>query len=436
MTDLAINVQNLSKRYRIGLKEEMPDTLGGAVKSWLRMPINNFKQLRQLSSFSNNGHDRNDIIWALKDATLTVKHGEVIGLIGLNGAGKTTLLKILSRITEPTDGRAIINGRVSSLLEVGTGFHPELTGRENVYLNGTILGMSKQEIDRKFDEIVDFSGVEKFIDTPVKRYSSGMQVRLAFAVAAHLEPEILLVDEVLAVGDVAFQKKCLGKMGDVAKQGRTVLFVSHNMSAIQQLCQRCVLLDKGVVSMDGDTRSVVSSYLKHWHGNLKPVYKGAGQLPEESQEKATLLEAEVLNADGEPCQYLRFGEPFSIRMLWQHRSDIKGVNYSIRVFDNRDRFLCAVNTQTSDMKIESVGTHEIRCRFDQNVLAPGDYFFTISCFVKPKTTMLHVAERCLGSVVSDVPYYSDNIFNIRGNPIFAQQATWQITEAEDSRIKA
>lgn len=262
MSHIAIKVENLSKRYRIGLKDEMPDTFVGAVISWLKAPVANFRQLRKLSHFSENGHDPDDIIWALKDVSFDVKSGEVVGIIGRNGAGKSTLLKILSRITEPTAGRAIINGRVSSLLEVGTGFHPELTGRENVYLNGTVLGMSKAEIDRKFDEIIDFSGVKKFIDTPVKRYSSGMQVRLAFAVAAHLEPEVLVVDEVLAVGDAEFQKKCLGKMKDVAGEGRTVLFVSHNMAAVENLCSRSIMLDQGKILNNGPSTEVIHSYLK------------------------------------------------------------------------------------------------------------------------------------------------------------------------------
>jgi lipopolysaccharide transport system ATP-binding protein len=262
MSDIAIRVENLSKRYRIGLREEMPDTLIGAMTNWLKSPMTNFWQLRKLSHFSDNGHDPEDVIWALKDVSFEVKQGEVVGIIGRNGAGKSTLLKILSRITEPTSGRAIINGRVSSLLEVGTGFHPELTGRENIYLNGTVLGMSKPEIDHKFDEIVDFSGVEKFIDTPVKRYSSGMQVRLAFAVAAHLEPEILLVDEVLAVGDAEFQKKCLGKMERVAKEGRTVFFVSHAMPTIIRLCPRAILLNEGKIAEDGSTPHVVGTYIQ------------------------------------------------------------------------------------------------------------------------------------------------------------------------------
>jgi len=261
MSDIAIRVQNLSKRYRIGLKEEMHDSLVSIFTDFVTRPIKNLQRLRKLARFQEDGHDPEDIIWALKDVSFEVKRGEVIGIIGCNGAGKSTLLKILSHITEPTSGRVEMQGRVSSLLEVGTGFHPELTGRENIYLNGTILGMKRVEITHKFNEIVDFSGVEKFIDTVVKRYSSGMRVRLAFAVAAHLEPEILLIDEVLAVGDAAFQKKCLGKMGDVAKGGRTVLFVSHNMFSLQNLCTRGILLESGKIAMENDITAVIEKYL-------------------------------------------------------------------------------------------------------------------------------------------------------------------------------
>jgi len=254
MDDIAIRVEGLSKRYRIqqGARARY-GTLRDALVEAVRAPF------RRRSSPGSAGND--SCIWALKDVSFEVKRGEVVGIIGRNGAGKTTLLKILSRITEPTEGWAEVRGRVGSLLEVGTGFHPELTGRENIYLNGAILGMRKAEIDRKFDEIVAFAEIEKFIDTPVKFYSSGMYVRLAFAVAAHLDPEILLVDEVLAVGDAAFQKKCLGKMGEVAAGGRTVFFVSHNMAAISSLCKRAFLLDKGVVQMDGQSERVISTYL-------------------------------------------------------------------------------------------------------------------------------------------------------------------------------
>ncbi|NLE45725.1 MAG: ATP-binding cassette domain-containing protein [Chloroflexi bacterium] len=252
-SDIAIRVDGLSKQYRIGRRQERHDTLRDAIVAGAK-------------SFGRRDRDgsTDDTLWALKDVSFEVKRGEVVGVIGRNGAGKSTLLKILSRITEPTAGRAEIHGRVGSLLEVGTGFHLELTGRENIYLNGAILGMRRVEIERKFDEIVAFAEIEKFLDTPVKRYSSGMYVRLAFAVAAHLEPEILLVNEVLAVGDAQFQKKCLGKMGEVAKKGRTVLFVSHNMTAIMALCSRSLLVDAGRIARNGESHDVVQTYLENF----------------------------------------------------------------------------------------------------------------------------------------------------------------------------
>ncbi|CAJ0888421.1 Teichoic acids export ATP-binding protein TagH [freshwater sediment metagenome] len=264
MTDVAILIENLSKAYLLGhhVGEKEPYT---ALRDVLARNVRNL--LRKTRDMAIRRPvvqgDEFEEFWALKDVSFEVKRGEVLGVIGRNGAGKSTLLKVLSRITEPTKGRVTINGRVASLLEVGTGFHPELTGRENIFLNGAILGMSRQEIKRRFDEIVDFAEVEKFLDTPVKRYSSGMYVRLAFAVAAHLETEILVVDEVLAVGDVQFQKKCLGKMQDVTSKGRTVLFISHNMAAIEQLTHRAILLKKGELVCNDDTPNVVARYLGH-----------------------------------------------------------------------------------------------------------------------------------------------------------------------------
>ncbi len=261
MSQSVIKVRNLSKRYRLGLKEKQSDTLVGQISQIIRSPYENLKRLRDLNRF---GQEDESVFWALKDIFFEVKEGEVLGIIGKNGAGKSTLLKILSQITEPTSGKIEIYGRVASLLEVGTGFHPELSGRENIYMNGTILGMTRREIDSKLDEIIDFSGIEKFIDTPVKFYSSGMKVRLGFSVAAHLDPEILIIDEVLAVGDYEFQKKCLGKMEDVSKnQGRTVLFVSHNMVAVKNLCTRVLLLKDGCLIANGNSFSVIDSYLNY-----------------------------------------------------------------------------------------------------------------------------------------------------------------------------
>ena len=247
-----IKVEHLAKHYRIGTNQPAYQTLRDTIVDTVKSP---FRRQR-------NGEDTSTDVWALHDVSFEAAHGEVIGIIGRNGAGKSTLLKILSRITEPTRGRAELYGRVGSLLEVGTGFHPELTGRENIFLNGVIMGMKREEIERKFDEIVSFAEVSRFLDTPVKRYSSGMYVRLAFAVAAHLEPEILIVDEVLAVGDAGFQRKCLDKMRDVSQHGRTVLFVSHNMSAITRLCDRTILIDQGRVLDDGPSHRVVSAYLR------------------------------------------------------------------------------------------------------------------------------------------------------------------------------
>lgn len=255
-----IKVSGLSKRYRIGIKEVRSTTLFGSFVNFIKTPLTNFQKLQRLNSFTQ---DDNSVFWALKDIDFQINQGEVLGIIGKNGAGKSTLLKILSQITEPTFGKVEIHGRVASLLEVGTGFHPELSGRENIYMNGTILGMSRKEIDKKFEEIVDFSGVEKFIDTPVKFYSSGMKVRLGFSVAAHLDPEILIIDEVLAVGDYDFQKRCIGKMEEVSKGlGRTVLFVSHQLSMISSLCTRTILLENGTIKFDGETNVALSKYLK------------------------------------------------------------------------------------------------------------------------------------------------------------------------------
>jgi lipopolysaccharide transport system ATP-binding protein len=265
VNDTIIKVEGLSKKYRIHHRRAdrytaLRDVITEAVTGIFRR-----------NSFAVDGSQSSEDFWALSDVSFEVARGEVLGIIGRNGAGKSTLLKILSRITEPTKGRAELNGRVASLLEVGTGFHPELTGRENIYLNGAILGMSRREIKRKFDEIVGFAQIERFLDTPVKRYSSGMYVRLAFAVAAHMEPEILIVDEVLAVGDAAFQKRCLGKIGEVASGGRTVLFVSHNMLAVTSLCKRILLFDKGRIAASGEPSTVVNSYLKEVGSSLSAV---------------------------------------------------------------------------------------------------------------------------------------------------------------------
>jgi len=271
MSNIAITAEGIGKRYRIGTAARRANSLREVMSDMLLAPLRNLATLRRRGTFGPQ--DDPDVIWALRDVSFELKHGEVLGFIGRNGAGKSTLLKILCRITHPTTGHAVIRGRVGSLLEVGTGFHPDLTGRENIYLNGSVLGMDRRFIKAHFDEIVEFSGVERFIDTQVKRYSTGMQMRLAFAVAAHLEPEILIIDEVLAVGDAAFQRKCLGKVDDVARQGRTILFVTHDLSAIESLCHRVMFFDNGRVTRSGEPHSVINDYLnstlasimdRHW----------------------------------------------------------------------------------------------------------------------------------------------------------------------------
>jgi lipopolysaccharide transport system ATP-binding protein len=290
----AIEVNGLSKKYRLGVQDEKQETLAATLWHTIKSPIRNFKRIRNLASL---GDDEDSVFWALKDVSFSLQQGQVLGIIGHNGAGKSTLLKILSQITEPSEGEITIRGRVASLLEVGTGFHPELTGRENVYMNGTILGMTKREIARKFDEIVDFSGVEKHIDTPVKFYSSGMKVRLGFAVAAHLEPEILIVDEVLAVGDIGFQRKCLGKMGEVATSGRSILFVSHNMAAVQSLCSHGLMLHHGKAVQQGLVTETIRKYLAEFQTETKEFL--AGEVIRQGTGKARLNSFEVKNEQGD-----------------------------------------------------------------------------------------------------------------------------------------
>ena len=314
--ETALAVEKLSKRYRIGSRQSQQDTLGGMVIDLARRPLSNFRSLRSLTTFAKGEEEGDDIIWALRDVSFEIKSGETVGIIGSNGAGKSTLLKILSRITQPTRGTAMVSGRVSSLLEVGTGFHPDLTGRENVYLNGAILGMSRTEIERKFDDIVDFSDVSRFIDTPVKRYSSGMGLRLAFSVAAHLEPEILMVDEVLAVGDIRFQKKCLTKMGEVARTGRTVLYVAHNMPAISRLCERAILMGSGKVIHDGPAHDVISTYLNSGLGT-SAVREWPDRARAPGGEIVRLCAVRVVDEEGDLADAVDIRRPLRIDMEYE-----------------------------------------------------------------------------------------------------------------------
>jgi len=376
MSDIAIKAENLSKRYRIGLKEELHDTFIGALTSWVKYPLSSFRRLQKLSKFSDDGGSE-DIFWALKDVSMEVRSGEVLGIIGKNGAGKSTLLKILSRITAPTGGRVRVNGRVTSLLEVGTGFHPELTGRENVFLNAAILGMSKEEISRKFDKIVDFSGVEKFIDTPVKRYSSGMGVRLAFAIAAHLDPDILIIDEVLAVGDVEFQKKCLGKMGEVTAEGRTVLFVSHNMAAIESFCKRVLLLDKGSILLDGDAQAVIDKYLNMGvaQGGEK-IWADMHRAP--GDEEARLRSVQVLDRNGGVSTFFDVRDPVFLEMEYWVLRDVDWLDVSFYCFNSKGNLIFVTLDDTTDDlsggRKRKAGFYRSRCHIPPDFLNNGQVY--------------------------------------------------------------
>lgn len=366
MTTAVIEAQGISKRYVRGSRGStglLRDTLART----LRSPWTVFQRQKP------------DTFWALNDVSLQVGEGEVLGLIGRNGSGKTTLLKILSRITRPTSGWAEIHGRVGSLLEVGTGFHPELTGRENAYLSGAILGMSRQEITRKFDEIVAFAELDKFIDTPVKHYSSGMYVRLAFAVAAHLEPEILLVDEVLAVGDIKFQRKCLGKMGDVARAGRTIILVSHQLNQIRRLCQRVVWLDGGSVRQTGPTAEVVSAY----ETDMTSPERGSASTRTEA--KAQFLSWRILEPSGSSDHRLESVGPVTFAFRLRVNSPIHHGHQGIALFDADRRLMWAFANE--DLTLEP-GIHVIICKFPFLPLCPKSYNWQLSLWAEKENVDL------------------------------------------------
>lgn len=358
MSKTVIKVDKLSKRYRLGFKEDQANTLIGQISQAIRSPWDNLKRLRQLSRF---GEEDESVFWALRDVSFEVKEGEVLGIIGKNGAGKSTLLKILSQITEPTSGKIEIHGRVASLLEVGTGFHPELSGRENIYMNGTILGMTRREIDSKLEEIIDFSGVEKFIDTPVKFYSSGMKVRLGFSVAAHLDPEILIVDEVLAVGDYEFQKKCLGKMEDVSKnQGRTVLFVSHNLGAVQKLCVKSLLLVNGKLEFFDTTSLVVKQYLG---GESSYIFTRSSKL---EKSYYWIESIKILNNNYELENRLFHDLPFIISVYIDLVNKISETYLLISILDSHSNKVFSAETLIKD-------AGDFNLLIKENFLTRGDY---------------------------------------------------------------
>ena len=359
-----IEVNNLSKSYRIGARREAYFSIREDISDFLKNP---FQWLRDYRASREN-------FWALKDVSFSVEEGEVLGIIGLNGAGKSTLLKILSRITPPTEGEAIIKGRVRSLLEVGTGFHPELTGRENIYLNGAILGMTKKEIESKFNEIIEFSEIGKFLDTPVKKYSSGMYVRLAFSVAAHLEPEILIIDEVLAVGDTAFQKKCLKRMEGVAKGGRTVLFVSHNMSAISSLCSRAILLRQGKVAAQGPASQVVNEYLSTEGGSSSQISWSFEDAPGSELMKFKSIKA--LNKQGEVSLNIEINEPCDIEIEFWCLKKTK-ITPSLHLYNQFGVLLfytMNLHDKNWGRKEYEPGLYKGSCRMPANLFNEGTYY--------------------------------------------------------------
>jgi lipopolysaccharide transport system ATP-binding protein len=367
MSDIVIRVDALSKQYRIGARQEGYRTLRGALTSGLVSPFRRARQLLRGQAYG--AAELDETIWALREVSFEIKQGDVVGIIGPNGAGKTTVLKILSRITEPTEGYAEIHGRVGSLLEVGTGFHPELTGRENVYLNGAILGMKKAEIDGKFEEIVAFAEVEKFVDTPVKHYSSGMYVRLAFSVAAHLEPEILLVDEVLAVGDAAFQKKCLAKMGDLAGEGRTVLFVSHNMTAVKTLCNRALSLSDGCLKDSGQSNRVVSNYLRDLSNPvLKRRWENFDTAP--GNDQVRLLMIGISSARSPSSDEMTVDVPIEIEIELYNSVQDSYLNFSLVLYTIED--VCVFNS-VSKPQVFPIGTIRSVCHIPEKLLNASTY---------------------------------------------------------------
>lgn len=391
----AIVVEDLGKRYQLGqtvdLQRTFRETLmtlprffgGKAQRAAGRLARRMGPAAHEEGRFGDAGsmdpQTPPGTFWALRGLNVQIRRGEAVGVIGLNGAGKSTLLKILSRITDPTTGRAEIHGRVGSLLEIGTGFNPELTGRENIYLNGSILGMRKYEIDRRFDEIVEFAGTRAFLDTPIKRYSSGMRVRLGFAVAAHLEPEIMIVDEVLAVGDAEFQKRCLGKMDEVASSGRTVLFVSHNMDSVETLCSRCLLLDEGRLVEDGAPREVISHYLSRLQERSVDIEhtehrKGSGRV--------RFRNVELLGPDGAPMATVPAGYPAAVRLTFRKDPALKSGTYrvSFGLRNERRHAVCVCgNDATRQIERDWPESGQAVCRIERLLLAPGHY--TMNIFV-------------------------------------------------------
>ncbi|MBS1917790.1 MAG: ABC transporter ATP-binding protein [Bacteroidetes bacterium] len=387
MSDVVIEVDKVSKQYKLG--QVSTGTLSHDINRWwykVRGKENPYLKIGEVNDRSKKGSS--DYVWALQDIDFDIKHGDVVGIIGRNGAGKSTLLKILSRTTAPTLGTVRIKGRVASLLEVGTGFHPELSGRDNIFLNGAILGMTKKEIEKKFDEIVDFAGVERYIDTPVKRYSSGMYVRLAFAVAAHLEPEILIVDEVLAVGDTEFQKKCLGKMKDVSiKEGRTVLFVSHNMAAVANLCTKGIVMSNGSILMDGTINDAVRAYMQNNVAN-SAHYINSGEFITDK-----IKEVKVIKDEKIATNPFSFDNEICLNLIIEHPSKVMGTHVGVAVLDKWHQKIFTDTYKLSEQQLANAITN-LKVIIPARTLLSGDYYIDVALFVPGMANFDYVQDAC------------------------------------------
>jgi len=424
-----IKIENLSKAYQLG--QFGTKTISGDVQRWWITKIlgkeDPFLKIGETNDRTVKGES--NMVWSLMDINFEVQQGEALGIIGKNGAGKSTLLKILSRVTAPTTGKVRMKGRVASLLEVGTGFHPELSGRENIFLNGAILGMRKWEIQKRLDEIVDFAGVERYLDTPVKRYSSGMYVRLAFAVAAHLDAEILVVDEVLAVGDAEFQKKCLGKMGDISKgEGRTILFVSHNLASIERLCPRSILLNKGIIENSGNSTAVIGHYFNHTKsedGNLTGIFDREGS------KKLTFTRINLFR-DNTDCGQIAFPlEPLEFKVQLQKITDEKILNWriDIGINDIYDKRIAWFSSSLKEEELDLFDRNEFVFRVKSLSLAPGDYRVNLYCEVNNEA-----ADYITGAFSFKVTY--NNLWpgseNLREN-FMATLMTYEIQNYDNSQ---
>lgn len=385
MSNVAITTNKISKAYLIGLKDEVHDTLAGALTSWLKYPLKNYRTLSRLNTYKRK-EEGEDYFWALKDVSFEVQHGEVLGIIGPNGAGKSTLLKIICRITEPTSGTARVYGRIASLLEVGTGFNVELTGRENVYLSGTILGMTKKEIDKKFDEIIDFSGVEKFLDTQAKKYSNGMRIRLAFAIASSIETEIMVIDEVLNIGDADFQRKSIAKIEALAKEGRTVLFVSHNLSAISTICTRAIQLNHGKLVREGEVSKVVSVYLSKYTKEYAKQEFDLETAP--SSDYAKLIKAE-LKFDDSKNDHLKAGDPFEFEFVFYNMmKDEHILDVVFQLKDELEHIVFIGSSLDNNYEKISEGYFKWTCKIPPDIMNQGSYTIHKFYLLKNKTDVI------------------------------------------------